>query len=890
MSEGTDDPPRPSGEASGADAADAGAPVASDVPVPAVAPAPVPPSVRPSPSQPLSSRPVPEAAEDVDDEPDDAAVTVFVTDPTAESARVESTLRAHGYQVIEVPLAMLVGRVTVQCPHVVLLDVDAPGALDVAARVRGVPGADGVHLLYLGEPGRTFHSGKDAFDHEGSGFFPRPVDVDAVVRKVQALVTHGQPAPAPTSHGPGSHGSASQGPASFGPGSLGPNTAAPRTRVSSSPPRASLRSRPEDAEFLPPSLRPASTPSEPPPSNGPSSPGRSWPNRAEARLSPDLERLLREAESRVLPPVSQRPSDSSPRSEDELLSPEDEVEAVLPAEILASLDEPLDPEDEEHQGSSETGGTGNHGTGTPRGTSNARATTGGGTTGRGATAARDRETVTKSPNQTTGAFEADSGRERSIDRAAETNVGRPSIARTTDGGDDGRPDQRPTPRPPRRETAHGALSEADERSQSQVSPFAGVPLPAPEHAPPLAPQTARPPAARHREPEPPSFDPPARPEPEPYERPAYAGPAYAAAPPQPPPAPAAELPPPRALTSADDALRALAHAVAARLSGVLRYDEANGIRRIVLQDGDVVTAASSIDGESLVGFLVARGDLAKEVAQRLGGRIPPFGRLAGAALVAHGHLHQDQLWDVLQAHATFLLVQAVSTNRGRIAFEAEPPARLRAEPPVFGGTPGPALLVEIVRRSLSPSDATARLGGPDVRFAVGPRRSLVDECGLDEDDDVLRAADGVTLRDLTRERGEDAPALVYALVALGVLEALAGIRHHAVVANKVADEPADPVRDAEMDDAAVRARIGARRALVEDGDYFAILGVNRQATGYELKRAYLDLRKALDPQRVLRPSLADLVDDLNLVLSVIDEAYDVLKDATRRERYRRAIG
>jgi curved DNA-binding protein CbpA len=87
----------------------------------------------------------------------------------------------------------------------------------------------------------------------------------------------------------------------------------------------------------------------------------------------------------------------------------------------------------------------------------------------------------------------------------------------------------------------------------------------------------------------------------------------------------------------------------------------------------------------------------------------------------------------------------------------------------------------------------------------------------------------------------------------------------------------------------VRARITARRALVEDGDYFAILGVPRDSTGYEIKRAYLDLRRALDPSKVMRPSLLDVADDLKLVLGVLDEAYDVLKDATRRERYRRAI-
>src|SRR5262249_38181371 len=103
----------------------------------------------------------------------------------------------------------------------------------------------------------------------------------------------------------------------------------------------------------------------------------------------------------------------------------------------------------------------------------------------------------------------------------------------------------------------------------------------------------------------------------------------------------APLPAPRPIASPDEALRALANAVATRITGVLRVDEPAGIRRILLQDGDVVTAASSVEGESLLGYLQGRGDLTADVAKKLGGRVPPFGRLAGAALVAHGHLHQD---------------------------------------------------------------------------------------------------------------------------------------------------------------------------------------------------------------------------------------------------------
>jgi hypothetical protein len=472
----------------------------------------------------------------------------------------------------------------------------------------------------------------------------------------------------------------------------------------------------------------------------------------------------------------------------------------------------------------------------------------------------------------------------------------------------------PTPRPPRRSADVAPISDPQpidpSLQRSAELEIARMPSPEIDLPPPLAPQTARPPPRRA----PVDVEIPAPPR-APLEAIPLTAPRLAIDPveihrdpPTPTPGPvdvavgprAVDLPPAMAIAATSDAIAAFARAVASRVTGVLRVDQPAGIRRIILQDGDVVTAASSCEGESLIGFLAGRGDLPQEVAQRLEGRVPPFGRLSGAALVAHGHLQQDQLWDVLQAHAAWLVVRTVTVARGQLSFEREAPARLRGEPPVFGGTPGPALVVEIARRAIAPADAIARLGGANVRLAASKRLDLLDECGLEDiDDDEVRNAGGVLLADWLTRYGDDAAPAIYALVLLGVVDTLTSsigppspnaprpVRRRADT--DPGDDAVDPVRDAELDIAAVRARIVRRRALVDDGDYFAILGVARDATGYEIKLAYLDLRRSLDPARVLVPALADLADDLGLVNEVVDEAYELLKDPTRRERYRRAI-
>jgi hypothetical protein len=281
-----------------------------------------------------------------------------------------------------------------------------------------------------------------------------------------------------------------------------------------------------------------------------------------------------------------------------------------------------------------------------------------------------------------------------------------------------------------------------------------------------------------------------------------------------------------------------------------------------------------------------RGDLPKETVRRLATKFPPFGRHAGAALVARGYLRQDQMWPTLRAHAEWLIARVMHAGAGRLVVEAEPPGRLAAEPGVFGGSPGAAVFVEVVRRIVSPADAAELLGGGASRVAEGPASRLLEECALaPSDTESVRSATGRPLREVLGGGAvEDLASVLFALVQLGVVEMLRSVGGEAGADGFAADAGV-----AAIDADAIRERVRARMQLVEDGDYFAVLGVARDATGYELRRAFLELRRTFDPHRLLTPEVADLADDVRKITSVLEEAYDILKDAARRERYRRAI-
>jgi CheY-like chemotaxis protein len=82
-----------------------------------------------------------------------------------------------------------------------------------------------------------------------------------------------------------------------------------------------------------------------------------------------------------------------------------------------------------------------------------------------------------------------------------------------------------------------------------------------------------------------------------------------------------------------------------------------------------------------------------------------------------------------------------------------------------------------------------------------------------------------------------------------------------------------------------RARILARYAPVEEGDYFAVLGVARGASVGELRRAHDEIARETAPG-ALDPALArDLAAQLEAIRTVTGEALRVLSDEKLRSRY-----
>jgi DNA-binding response OmpR family regulator len=702
---------------------------------------------------------------------------VFVSDPSAEAERIALALRTVGYTVVDVPLTMLLARASVQRPRLVLVDADAEGAMECVQRLRELPDADDVEVIFLGHAGQTLAGPEDALLHEGSGFFDRPVNISSLIRAVDDLtggVSHGAPAgesTPPSSLPPrGIQGPTSRTGSAGGDSSASvPNAVSERANVEQPLSSSSLQATRRTLSIQTP-------------------------------LSLELEALLAAAEERI---------GTQLRLDDHVPTPEEEIEAVLPPEILASLDEPLEEEDV-------LGG-------------------------------RFSEDRARAPLETGPPVSAPSPGEPAL--AAETHGG--YLAQTT--GNRGLATSEAGPHPP--PVPHEPPPAV---SPAEPSTLGSLALQADAVAVGATARDAHDPRARGTR----------------MSRKAESV-----------PAPNASVLAPSATPTEADVPLVLARAIASRATGTLCMASEEGVRRAVLREGDLVTAASDVDAESLLAFLGGRGDLPRERVERLTGKIPPFGRHAGAALVAHGHLRQDQLWPVLRAHSEWILGKAILVGSGTIEIEAEPPGRLRSEPSVFGGSTGAEVMVEVVRRVIAPEDAIARLGGRGGRVGDGAHSGLLSECALDPAErDVLGRMRGATVGAILEAApNTDFASVVYAIHLLGVVDIVRSVD------DARADTASEEAHIEALDEDAIRERVRARLEIVDEGDYFAVLGVSPDATGYEIRRALLDLRRAFEPTRVLTPRSLDLADDVRKIASALEEAYEVLSDSARRERYRRAI-
>lgn len=244
------------------------------------------------------------------------------------------------------------------------------------------------------------------------------------------------------------------------------------------------------------------------------------------------------------------------------------------------------------------------------------------------------------------------------------------------------------------------------------------------------------------------------------------------------------------------------------------------------------------------------------------------------------------------ALAPFELARRLGRAREELLFDllAAPSARFVLSPlpsediAELDDTPRPfalpllALVVEGARRRLDATRVARLLGPGPVRVVRTPELALLlAASGIPPElAALLTPATGATLDalSLAAPAEEGVPGAVYALVCAGALRV----------------EPAPLAHDA-SGAAMERAKreLGALASVAEDGDYFSVLGLSRDAQPRELHAAHAARSRAVRALPLAELGLLPLEPVREAILAALDDALDVLADDRLRARYAAAL-
>ncbi len=319
-----------------------------------------------------------------------------------------------------------------------------------------------------------------------------------------------------------------------------------------------------------------------------------------------------------------------------------------------------------------------------------------------------------------------------------------------------------------------------------------------------------------------------------------------------------------------------AHSTTGRVG--FRRDE---VEKVVFFDaGRPVFASSNEPGDRMGELLVREGKITAAQYERCQVHVEQSGRRMGEILVDFGYLKRRELLPAVRRHVEDIVYSLFGWDSGHYQVTLDPAAsgeriRLSRHPA--------ALILEGIRRKLDRTSLERLVGPPSTVIEVPDRERLggIVSTGdlAPEERASLAAFDGqADLQQVARTAGVDVAdvlPLAWGLCVLG----LATARR----AETELEESTALIGDSDL--AIDRERVRARWELVTESDYFALLGVRRDATAFEIRRAYQSARRDFAAECFpvdLRRELARELDD---IATVLDEAFRVLRDDRLRLTY-----
>jgi hypothetical protein len=305
------------------------------------------------------------------------------------------------------------------------------------------------------------------------------------------------------------------------------------------------------------------------------------------------------------------------------------------------------------------------------------------------------------------------------------------------------------------------------------------------------------------------------------------------------------------------------------------------VEKVVYFDGGrPVFASSNQPGDRMGELLVREGKITASQYERCQVHVAQSGRRMGEILVDFGYLKRRELLPAVRRHVEDIIYSLFGWDRGH--YHITPDQSPSAERIRLSRHPA-SLILEGIRRKLDRTALEKMLGPASTVIEVPDRDRVAAVLNVGdlaaEERAALAAFDGQgDLAQVASSTGVDVADVLPFAWGLVVLNL-------AIARRAEADVHEETQLVGETDIAIDRERVHARWQLVTEADYFALLGVRRDATAFEIRRAYQAARRDFAADCFPNDLRRELARELEDIASVLDEAFRVLRDDRLRLTY-----
>jgi len=323
-----------------------------------------------------------------------------------------------------------------------------------------------------------------------------------------------------------------------------------------------------------------------------------------------------------------------------------------------------------------------------------------------------------------------------------------------------------------------------------------------------------------------------------------------------------------------------------RRTGILQIRNKNVIKKVYVKDGDMIFSSSNQDNDRLGEVLLKAGKINLEQYNQSVKVLKETGRKQGAILVRLGYLKAHELVWAVRHQVEEIILSLFGLEGGNSNFEFKE-GPLPSDEVIILKLSAANLIRRGIKKITNPQRIFSLLCVPMdavVCLSEDPM-NLFQDIELDKEDKrILAFVNGRSaVKDIVSLSSLDETETLKALYTLLSVRLIEMKAENAVGAGFSAAEVIES-RESKIDDefAGKIERVYSEREKI---GYYGILGIRRQSSADDIKRAYYNAAKEFHPDRHFYIDSPSIKEKLNTIFSYITEAYAVLSIPQKRKEY-----